>query len=249
MHSVVVAGLVFVCALSGLLLGMFLRTRLHERHLTKEVRDVVNLGTATVVTLTSLVLGLLVATAKSSFDTRSSEIKEYSARVAMLDRALGLYGPEGQPARQTLRAYFARKVDELWPERGSAPHVTEETLDVLEHMVVALSPTTKSQRWLRPQMLKLLGELASTRLMLFEQSSTSSIPAPFLYVLAFWVTAIFFSFGLFAPFNPLVLTVLCISALSIAGAVFLVLEMDRPFSGLIQISSAPARKTLQRLGR
>jgi hypothetical protein len=251
MHSVLVAGCVFLCAMGGMFAGMFLRSRLHERHLGKEVRDVVGIGTAMVVTLTSLVLGLLVATAKGSFDTRAKEVKEFSAKVVQLDRTLARYGPETAPARQMLRSWFARRIDEVWPEHGHArPH--EESQDTIERFVqqiLSLEPTTEDQRWLRSQTLKNISELTSARLMLIEQASGSSIPPIFLYILGFWVAAVFLSIGLFAPYNPVVLTVLAFCALSIAGAVFLVLEMDRPFSGFIQISSAPARAALTQLAQ
>jgi hypothetical protein len=251
MHSIVVAACVFACAMGGFLLGMLLRARLHERHFSKEVRDVVGVGTAMVVTLTSLVLGLLVATAKSSFDTRAKEAKDFSAKVVLLDRTLARYGPETAPARQMLRSYFARRIDEAWPPHGR-PRPREEaqqTIERFEQQILSLEPTTATQRWLHSQIMKNANDLAATRLQLIEQTSGGSIPPLFLYILAFWVAAVFLSVGLFAPYNPVVLTVLCFSALSVAGAVFLVLEMDQPFSGFIQISSAPARTALAHLGQ
>ena len=85
-------------------------------------------------------------------------------------------------------------------------------------------------------------------MLLFEQGGRS-IPTPFLVLLVFWLTVIFLSFGLFAPPNATVIATLFLCALSVSGAIFLILELDRPFGGLIQISSAPLRNTLDHIGK
>jgi hypothetical protein len=89
--------------------------------------------------------------------------------------------------------------------------------------------------------------MAQTRQRLLAQKE-SSIPIPFLVVLGFWLTILFGSYGLLAPRNLTVLTVLIVCMLSVAGALFLVLEMDRPFDGIIRVPSAPLREVLSRLG-
>jgi hypothetical protein len=101
-----------------------------------------------------------------------------------------------------------------------------------------LSPQNEVQRSLQAQALKMSIDLGQTRWLLFEQRG-SSIPTPFLVLLVFWVTIIFLSFGLFAPPNATVITCLFLCALSVSGAIFMILELDRSFGGLIQISSAP----------
>ena len=72
---------------------------------------------------------------------------------------------------------------------------------------------------------------------------------PFLVVLVFWLTILFISFGLFAPPNATVIATLFVCALSVSGAIFLILELDQPFEGLIRISSAPLRNALAHLGQ
>jgi hypothetical protein len=90
--------------------------------------------------------------------------------------------------------------------------------------------------------------VGQARWLLFEQQG-SSLSMPFLVVVVFWLTIIFVSFGAFAPSNATVVATLFVCALSVSGSIFLVLEMDRPFTGLIQISDAPLRHALAQLGR
>jgi len=77
----------------------------------------------------------------------------------------------------------------------------------------------------------------------------SSVPVPFLVVVVFWLTVIFGSFGIFAPRNATVIAVLIVCALSVACSIFLILEMDQPFRGVMKISSTPLRFTLSHLGQ
>jgi hypothetical protein len=72
---------------------------------------------------------------------------------------------------------------------------------------------------------------------------------PFLVVMVFWLAVIFASFGLFAPRNATVIATLFVCALSVSGAIFLILELDSPFSGLLQISDAPLRNAIAHLGQ
>ena len=114
--------------------------------------------------------------------------------------------------------------------------------------VQALVPKTDAQRSIQSQVESIMINIGQTRWLLFEQSG-SSISMPFLVVVAFWLSVLFVSFGLFAPRNGTVVVTLLISALSVAGALFLILELDRPFSGMIQISSAPMHTALAALGK
>jgi membrane-bound ClpP family serine protease len=83
---------------------------------------------------------------------------------------------------------------------------------------------------------------------MYEQGTTS-ISLPMLSVLVFWLTTLFISFGLFAPHNGTVIASLFISALSVSGAILLILELYTPYAGLIQVSSAPLRAALAHLGQ
>jgi len=249
MSSLVIGAIVFICVFGGALLGISLRLMLPKHHLSAESKDTVKVGIGLIATMAALVLGLLVATAKASYDTKSNELTEMSANTVMLDRILAHYGPETRNIREQLRRAGAHSLAMLWPQNGQAPQL-EPTggAEALYDAIAALSPKNDAQRALQNQALNLTLEIGKMRWLLFEQSG-SSISTPFLVVLIFWLTIIFMSFGLFAPHNLTVVATLLVCALSVSGAIFLILELDRPFEGLIRISSAPVQNALAHLGR
>ncbi len=250
MSPLAVSGIVFACVFGGALLGAFLRTVLPEHHLSSESRDTVKLGMGLIATMAALVLGLLIASAQSSFDTERSEFTQISANVILLDRVLAHYGPETKEARELLRRAVTRTLNQIWPEDSSHPRQLEPAAGTegLYDKIQELSPQTEAQRSLQSQALSLAMNLGQTRWLMFEQESRS-IPMPFLVMLVFWITIIFVSFGLFAPTNATVIVTLFVCALSVSGAIFLILELQQPFGGVIQISSVPLRNALAHLGQ
>jgi hypothetical protein len=250
MSPMAIGWIVLACIFGGALLGMVLRPILPQHHLSADSKDVVKLGMGLTATMAALVLALLIASAKSSYDTQRSELTQMSANVILLDRVLAHYGLETKQARELLRRSVARMLDQIWPENSSRPAQLEPTAaggEILYDQIQELSPRSDAQRSLQAQALNMAIDLGRMRWLLFEQGNRS-IPMPFLVLLVFWVTIIFVSFGLFAPPNATVIATLFVCALSISGAMFLVLELDRPFGGLVQISSAPLRNAVAHLG-
>ncbi len=245
-----ISWIVFACVFGGALLGMFLHAALPEHHLSTDSKDIVKLGTGLIATMAALVLGLVISSAKSSYDTERSEFTQMSANIILLDHVMAHYGPETKEARDMLRGSVAQALDRMWPEDGSRPAQLEPWAgsEGLYDKIQKLSPQNEAQRSLQAQALEISTNLAQTRWLLVEQRG-SSIPMAFVVVLAFWLTIIFVSFGLFAPPNATVIATLFVCALSVSGAIFLILELDRPFEGPIQISGAPLRNALGHLGQ
>ena len=242
--------IVFACVFGGALLGIALRNLLPEQHLSSDSKDVVKLGMGLLATMAALVLGLLIASAKSAYDTQSSEVTQLAANVVLLDRVLAHYGPESKDARDILRRYVTRVLDQMWPRRypGSTSFdLTTAGGDDLFEKIQALSPQNEAQRSLRADARQITIDVGRTRSLLLAHSG-STIPTPFLVILTFWVTVIFASFGLFAPRNATVVATLLVCALSVSGAIYLILELDQPFLGFMQISSAPLLTALANLG-
>lgn len=251
MSPMAISCIVFACVFGGALLGMFLRTIMPENHLNEASKDIVKLGMGLVGTMAALVLGLLIASAQGSFGTQRSEFIQMSSNIIVLDRALALYGAETKEARDLLRRAVVRTLNQMWPEQNSQTANLEPSAagrEVLYEKIQALSPQNDSQRSIKDQALSLALNIGQTRWLMFEQSG-SSIPMPFLIILVFWIAIIFISFGLFAPSNATVIAALFLCALSVSGAIFLILELDQPFGGLIKISSAPLRNALAHLGQ
>jgi hypothetical protein len=233
---------------------MLLRAFLPEKHLSAESKDLVKLGMGLIGTMTALVLGLLVASAKSGFDTQRNGLAQVSANVVFLDRILARYGPEAKDTRAMLRASVDDMLHRTWPEEDTGsgqPETksgTEGRYEGVFEKIQDLAPKNAAQRELQSQALKTATDTAQTRWLLFAQKG-NSVPAPFLIVVVFWLSVLFISFSLFAPPNVTVAATLLVCALSVAGAIFLILELDRPFDGLIKVSSDPLRRALEQLGR
>ena len=251
MSSLAIGGIVFACVFCGALVGMFLRPRLPESHLSTETKDVVKLAIAFIATMCALVVSLLISSAKTAYDTRTRELLQTSVDIVAVDRVLAHYGPEAQDARTLLRDSVQAALERVWPANGSHPAKLDpkaSAADMLYDKVSQLTPQTDAQRGLKAQALNMAAELGRLRMLLLVQEN-SSIPTAFLVVLVFWLTIIFCSFGLFAPGNATVVGVFVVCSLSVAGAIFLIIELDRSYEGLIQISSAPLRQALVQLGQ
>lgn len=249
MSSLAISTIVLACLFGGALLGMFLRSRLPEHHLSPESKDVVKVGMGLIGTMSALVLGLMVGSAKSSFDAQKAGLTQMSAKIIVLDRALAHYGAETKEARELLRAGVTRILEQVWPEGGSAPQIAPSAAgEVVYDKIQQLTPKSDAQRSVQNQALSIAVDIAQARWLLFQQAETA-ISTPFLVVLVFWLTVIFMSFGLFAPVNATAVITLLLCSLSVSGAVFLILELDRPFEGMLQIPSTVLRNALAQLGR
>lgn len=252
------ATVTFVCTLGCAWLGMAVRAKLPPPHVSRESQDVIRLGMGLVATMTALLLGLVTAAAKGSFDSQDVAVRNAAAGVLTLDRLLARYGPETQATRALLQQVIAERVEATWPSggRGSVPldrplgggaSTSRPPAEEVEDQILALAPAGDSQRWIKTEALKLTEEVLRTRWRLLG-STTGSVPRVFLTVVIFWLSMTFGSFGLSAPRNATVATVFVISSLSVAAAVFLILELDGPFTGMLRISPDPFRYALANLG-
>jgi hypothetical protein len=244
MNAVATSIVVFVCVFGGALLGMALRGALPEHHRSAESKDLIRSTMGLIGTMSALVLGLLVASAKGNFDSKRDELTAASANILLLDRVLGEFGPEAAPARATLKKTAAEAIDEIW---GTSAHPNVR-FDQVYRSIGDLTPKTDSQRILQSQATSILFELGRSRWLIFARSG-SSISMPLLVIVVFWLTINFVSFGLFASRNTTILVALFVGAVSVAGAVYIILEMDSPFRGLLQIPRGPMQAVIEQLGR
>jgi hypothetical protein len=250
MSSTPTALLVFACVFGSALLGMLLRPMLPKHHLSPETKDSVKLAMGLVATMAALILGLLVASAKDSYDKESSGVTQMAAKIVFLDRVLAIYGPETQPTRELFRHSVERVVAQMWPDTKAQAAQLDPSSSRAEAMYAAiqkLTPKNDLQSALKSQAASIAMELGQMRWLEFEQGDTS-MSMPLLVVLAFWLAILFVSFGLFSPSNSTVVFALMLAALSVSGAIFLILELNRPFGGLIQISNAPFVNAMSHLG-
>jgi hypothetical protein len=254
MMSSLIIGLISAgCIFGGAVLGLLLSGLLPEGHLRDKSKDTVKVVTGMIATLAALVLGLLISSANTSFDAVDTAITQSGAKIILLDRALANYGPETKEAREQLRNTVVAGIEMFWPSEkaeGSGFKGFERAtgMEALQTKIRELTPTNDIQRQLRSEAEKLSGDMLEARWLLIAQAQ-HAIPMTFLVVLLFWLTVLHIGFGLLASRNATVITALIISALSVSGAILLILEMNHPMSGMIKVSSAPLRKALEHLGQ
>ena len=242
--GLIVAACVFAAAVSGTMLDRVLP----PDHLSRELRDVVMLGTGMLSVLASLVLGLLVATAKSSFDTKDANVRSFATDIVALDETLRQYGDGALDARRSLRDYANKLLHNVWLDRDPGPYLiaNPEGFTFLERTqgeILALKTANDDQRRLVDQAFTASAGLLRQRWLLIEQSGPS-VRNAVIVILVSWIAAIFASFGMRAPRNPTVYAAFLICSLAMGSAFFLIIDLDRPFDGLLRISAEPVENAV-----
>jgi hypothetical protein len=251
MNASVIGLLAFAGILGATLLGMRLHAALPDHHLSADTKDTVRVGMGLVATMTALLLGLLIASAKGSYDNQRTQVILMSAKISFLDRVLVMYGPETAETRKLLRLSTDGLIQKLWPDNSSQEAQVDPAISTgqaLFSSIHKLTPQNDEQRALKAEAQDTVTDLSKTRWLLFAQSDTS-IPKPLLIMVIVWLAIISLSFGLFAPTNKTAIVTMIIVSLLVSSALFLILELDRPFDGVIQIHSAPMYNALSNLGR
>jgi|SRR5262245_21256516 len=254
MSSAFVAAISVICMFGGALVGFWLQRRLPRHHLGKESQDLVRLGAGLIATVAALVLGLLISSAKGTFDVMNSRITQMSAKVLIVDELLAQYGPEARAVREQLRQSADLLLRRIWPAEatgspgGTAVIEQGEELKLIRERLGALTPGDEAHKQLLAQAQQIMGEIAQSRWMLIEEAQ-ETLPTALVVVLVFWLAMLFLSFGLFAPWNSTTFVALLVCACSMAGAIFLVLELSQPLDGFIKVSSGPLRKVLELMSR
>jgi len=253
LSPLVISFIAFALIFGGVFLGAWLRNALPGHHLDDDAKDIIRLGAGLMATIAALVLGLLISSAKNSYDTQRGQIRQITANLVLLDRILAEYGPEARDSRELLRRSVDPLIQRIWHrtgagDSGTAPYEPLQDAEQAIAKVFALAPANDAQASLKAHAIQATSDIAQVRLTQL-QLAGDTIPGPFLAILIFWLTIIFASFSLFSRLNLTVVVVLLVFALSASTALFLILEMDSPFSGLMQISSAPLHNALAPLAQ
>ena len=271
MNSILITLLFFLCCFGGIRLGIYARGKTPEHHFGDDSRDIVIASAGLVATLTALILGLLVASASANFQLYNASLEKMGTEVLVLDRAMESYGPETQEARETLRQHLIKIVQAIWPEdipklarlgitasidnasmqpkrKSSEPEEplalrTVNLLTQIQNQLLKLSPKDDRQRWWQTKALDAGDNLIEEQWLIAEQAK-SPVPTPFLIFLAVWLIILFSSFSLFSPPYKAVHIILIFCAISVASSLFLILELNKPSSGLLKVSSEPLRKVI-----
>jgi len=250
MRDVVVGLIVLACLLAASLGSRALYERIPERHRAAESESVVRLFASFFVVMTSLVIGLMLNQARNTLESADKGVHAYAVQLILFDRAMRHYGvEETAPARRALLAYTqqaARRMGQSDPVISSA---TAESLlrDTIE-AVRKLRPGDPAHVKLQEELERHYSAIYEMRWSLVEQSE-GTVPAALVVMVTLWLVLIFASYGFRAPKNVFVAASFLVSSVLIAGAIYLILDMDVPFDGLIQVSPAPLERVVAELSR
>jgi hypothetical protein len=251
MNTTLTALIVFGCLVAAVWVGRSLRGLLPETYLSSDSKDAVKLAMGLVATMSALVLGLLVSSAKGSYDTERSEVIQMASKIAFLGRVLDAYGPESAGIRTQLYDTVKRQMRQLWPGEIrclAKPAATIVEANAVYNAIQRLSPQNDTQTALKAQAATLAIDLAQVRSLLAAQS-VPSVSKAMLVILVSWLLVIFVGFSVLGPPNATTILALIVSALAVSGAIFLILELDAPFGGLIGISSEPIVNALHQIAK
>jgi Protein of unknown function (DUF4239) len=246
---------VVVCTFGGALSGMLLRRVLPDQHFCADSKDTVKITIGLVGSMTALVLGLVTASAKSSYDEVDAAVKQTAVNLLSLDRLLARYGSDASEIRTVLKSAIEGRVEEIWPElvvgggratgRMTTPSQSQEGL---ADRIAALTPNNDAQRALQSRALEVAERLLEQRWLVVSQTQ-APVPAAFLVIVVFWLTVAFASYGMYAPANGTTTAALFLGSVSVAAALFLVLELGTPFEGEVKISGEPIRRAAELMAK
>jgi hypothetical protein len=252
MPAIAISAFIGAATLAGGLAGLFLQSFLPEKHTTDRSRDMLAAIVGLISLLLALVLGTLIGSAYSFYSTQKSEMETLAARSLQLDLSLAQYGPETAPLRSALRRTLAGIDNVIWGDGRSDPQqfTAAAVLPSLRGMVArfaALSPTADGQK----QLLGAIGadeaQIQQTRLLMSLQLA-SPISWPLLIVVASWSILLFCGFGILSRLNVTTLAALALGSFAIGSAIFLILELNEPYSGLFKVPRAAMHQAIEALG-
>ena len=242
MNPLAISLISFFFIASGTLAGFYISRLLPEHHLSTESKDAIKMTWGIIATMSALVLGLLVASAKTAFDTVNNARTDMAVKYIVLHHTLVDYGPQAEGAREDLRRMVAAAFKRDWPDENLGVDVpaapdNSNLMEGFQDRLSQLVPTTDNQRALLAQAQRLSGELSTSRWLIIEQSTTN-LPEALYIALVFWLTVLFMGLGLIAPHNRTTLITSLLGAFCVSVAVFLINDMSHPLKGLITVSSA-----------
>lgn len=246
--SVVVGVLTFGCGI----LGLLLQKLLPEQHMSGGSRDMITAVIGLVTLPLALVLGTLVGSAYGFYATQKSEVEALAAREIQLDMALAQYGPPAQPIRDGMKKAVTRAYDTFWgggraDPQGLAVAAFLPGLKMLNEAIAALDPTTAVQKQLISTIGFNAGFIQQTRLLMSLQLA-SPVSWPLLIIVVSWALLLFCGFGVLSPLNPTTVVALGFGAFAGASAIFLILELNAPYTSLFRISPAALEQTIDAIG-
>jgi hypothetical protein len=241
----------FAAILIGAAIGMGLKRFLPADVLEGGSKEAIRLGAGFLSTLAALVIGLMIASAKNSYDTQNTNIRQLGTNVVLVDQMLIKYGTAANEARRLLRETIPSAATRIWQEsvagnNAGSTFALSRTGEGFYNAIEGLKPVNDEQVSLKARIIQITTEMGRTRLLVFTQND-NAIPVPFFIVLVFWLAVIFASFSLLAEPNLIVIASILLFAVSVSSALFLIVDLSQPFEGLMQITNHHLRMALPKI--
>jgi len=241
---------IFIVFMAAGYVGLFLQTRLTEAHKTGESKGVVGQVSGLVSLLLALVLGTLIGVSFAYYSTQKANLETFSAQILRLDQALKQYGPETQPLRDRIKAGIQKGYDAFWGGGDADPNLLTVEAPLanaqgISDFLATLKPTTDAQKTALASANAYASMVEQSRLLMSLQVASGPVSWVLIAILVFWTVALFFGIGLFAEPNALVIAALAFGAASIAFAIFLILELGLPYTGMMRVSPAALEQAMQ----
>ncbi len=250
MSTGLASAMVLLLTIVSAFFGGYARTIVPTKYIHPDAKTVIQLAAGLIGTLAALVLGLLIASAKSNFDAAADEVVEITRNDILIDQMLSRYGDETLNTRLVFRKTIESLADRIWREGHQQSGSFEPTYSAVEFInaLSSLPTSTEPQRTMKAAIIQSGIDLTKKRLSLYVYNK-DTITTPFLSILVFWLMVIFAIFGLLARPGPVIGAVFLVCAISFSGAVFLILDLSRPFDGVMQISDVQLRNALPALSQ
>jgi hypothetical protein len=250
MHFLLICILIFILFMVAGYAGLALQTRLTEQHKTGETKGVVGQVSGLVSLLLALVLGTLIGVSFAYYSTQRTNLENFSAQILRLDQALAQYGPETKPMRDKIKAGIVKGYETFWGGGDVDPKALTVEAPLanaqgISDFLATLQPKTDAQKAALATANTYASLVEQSRLLISLQVAAGPVSPFLLWILVFWTAALFFAIGLYAEWNSVVLAAITFGALSIAFAIFLILEFGEPYTGLFRVSPAALEQTIE----
>ena len=252
MGHYVFSAVVLVLILASAALGSHVRARLADHHFSEDSLAAMRIAVGLVATLSALVLSLLISSGKSSLDLVNSALQHNSVAMIQLDRTLSRFGPSADGLRADIKNDYAQWISLLFSNKtgtnaeAESRKIISSTYDI-QGRIFALQTADLSQDKLREHAMQLWDDIFAGRWLALEHRR-GSIPPPLIAVLVGWLTVIFGIFGFSAPRNWSMCVVFLLCAVSATTAVYVALDLDTPFQGMVNASNTPMMDALKFIG-
>src|SRR5271168_550145 len=254
MSILLICLLIFVLFMVAGYAGLALQTKLTSEHKTGETKGVVGQVSGLVSLLLALVLGTLIGVSWAYFSGQRTNLENFSAQVLRLDQALAQYGPETKPLREKIKAGIQKGYDTFWGGGDADPNLLSVAVPLangqaISDFLATLKPATDAQKAALATANQYASMVEQSRLLMSLQVASGPVSWILIAIMVFWTVALFFGIGLFAESNLLVIAALAFGAASIAFAIFLILELGLPYTGMLKVSPAALEQAIDNVDK